>query len=262
MRKPLNWYLRRHPLLYKIRFRLVSKKSSVDTIENFCYNDINKKSKIDPLFFKINNLIFENPNEELSDFEKAKKIVVWLKSNIKGGPGLGKSSVCALQKMIDGKGGVCSDFSQIYNNFCVINNIKVKEWGMRNLSENPNVSGGHSFNEVYCQEFQKWIIIDPGKSILFYQANSDIPLSTLEYIHLKKEKKEILISSIVENESLNTQNLNAIFLDSESQLFVITNYNNKTIDVFLDKLNFLPESIIHGILILAGKGYNYEFPIQ
>jgi hypothetical protein len=262
MSKSLSWYFRRHPALYKIRFKLVSKESSIESIENFSYNDINKKSNIPSLFFETNQLIFADVNDDLPIFEKALQIAIWLKKNIKGGPGLGKSSTTALQKMLNGEGGVCSDFSQIYSNFCVINDIKVKEWGMKSLSKDKKVSGGHSFNEVYCPEFQKWIMIDPGKSILFYQVENTIPLSTLEYINLKRENKEIIISSIVTDEYINRQNVNSIFLESESLPFVITNYNNKSIDFFLEKLDFLPESIIHGILIFIGKGYNFEFPSE
>lgn len=205
MSKPLSWYFRRHPALYKIRFKLVSKKSSLESIESFCYNDINKKTNVPPLFFEINNLIFVDSKGKFTVFEKALKIALWLKNNIKGGSGLGKSSTTALQKMINGEGGVCSDFSQIYSNFCVINDIKVKEWGMKSLSKDSKVSGGHSFNEVFCPEFQKWIMIDVAKSVLFYQINNDIALSTLEYIHLKKEKKEITISSILGNEFIDTK---------------------------------------------------------
>jgi hypothetical protein len=262
MSRTLNWYLRRHPLLYKIRFRLVSKTASLGSIERFCYNDLNKKNSIHPLFHKINNLIFADSSKVLDDFEKAVKIAIWLKENVKGGPGLGKSSARALQKMINGEGGVCSDFSQIYSNFCVINDIKVKEWGMKSLSDDSTVSGGHSFNEVYCKEFQKWIMIDVAKSILFYDVNKEIPLSTLEYIDLKKEKKEINIASIHANGTFDNSNTNNIFLISNSLPFVITNYNNETYDYFLDKLDFFPESIIHGILILIGKSYSFEFPIE
>ncbi len=260
MGKTLNWYLRRHPVLYKIRYQLVSKNTSLDSIENFCYNDLNKKSNIPPLFFEVNHLIFNDANEDSSDFEKVKKIAIWLKNNIKGGPGIGKSSTVALQKMINGEGGVCSDFSQIFSNFCVINDIKVKEWGMKSLSNDPKVSGGHSFNEVYCPEFQKWIMIDVAKSIFFYQAGKDIPLSTLEYIQLKKEKKEITILTIGTNAPIENHNVNNIFIVSNSLPFVITNYDNKTYDYFLDTLGFFPESIVHGILILIGKSYAFEFP--
>jgi hypothetical protein len=162
--------------------------------------------------------------------------------------------------MIHGEGGVCSDFSQIYSNFCVINDIKVKEWGMKSLSNDPAVSGGHSFNEVYCKEFQKWIMIDVAKSIFLYHKNKDIPLSTLEYIHLKKEKKEIDIASINTNGPVINNNVNNIFLISDSLPFVITNYDNKTYDYFLDKLDFFPVSIIHGIVFIIGKSYVFKFP--
>lgn len=262
MGKTLNWYLRRHPLLYKIRYQLVSKNVPVDTIENFCYNDLNPKTTIPPLFFEVNQLIFSDSIHNLSDFEKATTIAIWLKKNIKGGPGLGKSSSTALQKMINGEGGVCSDFSQIYSNFCVINDIKVKEWGMKNLSKDPCVSGGHSFNEVYCKELQKWVMIDIAKSILFYDEKKDLPISTLNYILLKKEKKEINISSIHANGTFNNGSANNIYLISHSLPFIITNYNNKTYDYFLEKLDTFPVSIIHGILILIGKSYNFAFPLE
>ncbi len=260
MSKPLNWYLRRHPLLYKIRFRLVSKKASLKTIESFCYNDINEKNNIPKLFFEINSLIFSDESKELTDFEKAKKISIWLRNHIQGGPGLGKSSTTALIKMMNGEGGVCSDFSQVFSNFCVINDIKVKEWGMKSLSKNFRISGGHSFNEIYCTEFQKWILIDAAKSILLYNSTISTPLSTLEYIQLKKENKEIITVSLTKNEIIIDDNANEIYFCSKSSPFVITNYDNKTYDYFLDKLDFFPVSIIHGILILIGKSYVFAFP--
>lgn len=260
MIKPLKWYLRRHPLLYKIRFKLVSKNSSLESIEAFCYNDINKKTNLSPLFFEINNLIFTDSNDDLSDFDKSKKIAIWLRNNIIGGSGLGKSSETALQMMVNGEGGVCSDFSQIYNNFCVINDIKVKEWGVKNISKDKVVSGGHSFNEVYCTELKKWIMIDVAKSVIFYQNNNKIPLSALEFIQLKKENKEIHIFNINENISINKNNLENIFLTQSSSPFLITNYDNKIYDEALNKLSFFPESIIHGLLYIKGKSYTFEFP--
>jgi hypothetical protein len=260
MGKSLNWYLRRHPILYKIRYRLVSKTTSLEAIENFCYNDLNLKTNIPSLFFEINRLIFKGASKDLTDFEKATTIAIWLKKNIKGGPGLGKSSSTALQKMINGEGGVCSDFSQIYSNFCVINDIKVKEWGLKNLSNDSTVSGGHSFNEVYCRELQKWVMLDVAKSILFYGANKGVPLSTLEYIDLKKEKKEINIVCIHSIGNFDDSNAKNIFLVSNSLPFLITNYDNQTYDYFLEKLDSFPVSIIHGLLILIGKSYTFEFP--
>jgi len=238
----------------------VSKKTSLKTIESFCYNDINEKNNIPKLFFEINSIIFSDESKELTDFEKAKKISTWMRNNIKGGPGLGISSTTALIKMMNGEGGVCSDFSQIFSNFCVINDIKVKEWGLKSLSTKSRICGGHSFNEIYCTEFQKWILIDAAKSILLYHSNINTPLSTLEYIQLKKEKKEIITVCLTKNEIVIDTNANEIYFCSNTAPFVITNYDNKTYDYFLDKLDFFPVSIIHGILILIGKSYVFAFP--
>lgn len=102
-------------------------------------------------------------------------------------------------------------------------------------------------------------MIDVAKSCLFYQSELDIPLSTLEYMQLKKEKKQIDIRPLNGLDTTDNNLLN-IFILSNSMPFIITNYDNKTVDYFLEKLDFFPVSIIHGILILLGKGYRFEFP--
>lgn len=262
MSKSLNWYLRRHSLLFKIRFRLISKSATPTRIERFCYNKMNKKTDMPAIFFQLNNMILANKNIPLNDFEKAKKIAKWLRNNIKGGPGLGKSSENSLLKMIKGEGGVCSDFSQIYNNFCVINDIKVKEWGLKILSDNPTIYGGHSFNEVYSKEFQKWILIDASKSIFFYHTNSKLPLSVFELIDLKSKNKEIRFFNFNKKFEVDKKRIKNLYLTPNSFPFLITNYCNKTYDYFLNKLGFLPESIIHGFVFLIGKSYVFEFPMK
>ncbi len=105
-------------------------------------------------------------------------------------------------------------------------------------------------------------MIDIAKSILFYDTIKDVPLSALEYIQLKKEKKDIKIASIYANDIFDNNNANNIYLISNSLPFVITNYDNKIYDDYLNKLDFFPVSIIHGILILRGKSYTFEFPIE
>lgn len=260
MNKSLNWYLRRHPLLYKIRFKLVSKNASFESIESFCYNDINKKDNLPKMYFDLNNIIFPEGITRLNDVEKGYKIATWLRNNVKGGPGLGKSSETALKKMINSEGGVCSDFSQVFNNFCVINDLKVKEWGVKILNNNKKTMGGHSFNEFYSNELQKWILIDVAKSVVFYHANEKTPLSTIEFINLKSENEKINFSNFNDNITIDEKGINDIYLIPFSYPFLITNYCNKTYDSFLNNLDFFPESIIHGLLVLFRKNYTYEFP--
>jgi hypothetical protein len=262
MSKSLKWYLSRHPLLYKIRFRLVSKKSSFACTEDICYNYINPKKDIPYIYFELNESIFSESNKDLTDLKKAEKIAKWLRNNIKGGPGLGTSSESAIRKMINGKGGVCSDFAQVYNNFCVINDLKVKEWGLKILTNNPATLVGHSFNEFYSKEFQKWIIIDVAKCIYFYHSDSSLPLSVSEFIELKNKKKAIRYFKFNAEITADPKTIVELYLVPYSFPFLITNYRNKTYDYFLNKLAFLPVSIIHGLLFLTGNSYNFEFPMQ
>jgi hypothetical protein len=261
MDKSLHWYLRRHPLLYQIRYSLVSKKVGVSRIENFCYNTINKKKDIPSLYFELNQSIFGKKNKNRTDLKKAKKIAKWLINNIKGGPGLGKSSQNVLIKMLKGEGGVCSDLAQVFNNFCVINDIKVKEWGLKIETKDSNLKGGHSFNEIFSSELGKWIIIDVSKSILFYQTSSKLPLSVIELIDLKTEKQEVNLTNFNKKKQLDENHVRDLYFNPNSFPFLITHYCNKTYDTFLDTFEFLPESIIHGLVYLTGQSYLYEFPI-
>lgn len=263
MNKTLSWYIKRHPLLYKIRFRLISKNSPLDRIENYSYNEINEKKDIPNIYYILNNSIFSNKANalQISDIEKAVTIAIWLRNKIKGGSGLSKSSEVTLKKMIRGNGGVCSDIAQVFNNFCVINNIKVKEWGLKILADNM-LQGGHSFNEIYSKELKKWIIIDVSKSIFFYTPVDDTPLSVFDLISLKKEKKKITFSSFNPEFDIKNKNISNNYLITNSYPFLITNYHNKTYDYFLNKLNFLPVFIIHAFLFTIGQYYVYEFPIN
>jgi len=73
MSKSLKWYFRRHSLLYRIRFKLVSKKSPFACIEDICYNSSNPKNDILFIYFEINQHIFTEIDEVLPDQKKAKK---------------------------------------------------------------------------------------------------------------------------------------------------------------------------------------------
>jgi hypothetical protein len=262
MSKSLRWYFRRHSLLYKIRFKLVSKKSSFASMEDISYNSINPKNDIPSIYSKLNQSIFTESNEVLTDLKKAEEIAKWLRNKIKGGPGLGKSSESAIRKMINGEGGVCSDFAQIYNNFCVINDLKVKEWGLKILTDNPNTLGGHSFNEIYSKELQKWIIIDVAKCIYFYHLDSNLPLSVSELTALKNENENINYFEFNKLILAEPKIIQELYLVNHSFPFLITNYCNKTCDYFMNNLDFLPISLIHGILFLTGNSYTFEFPIS
>src|SRR5690606_5227583 len=127
--KKILWAFKRHPFLYKSRFKILSKNSAISEIASYSYNLMNSKNDIPQYFHEINQQIFPN-GTPTSDLECIQVLSKWLITNIEGGPGLSLSSEEALKTMLVGKGGVCSDMAQIFNNFCVLNDIRVREWGI------------------------------------------------------------------------------------------------------------------------------------
>ena len=257
----LTWIIKRHPLLYYLRFKLLSKNSTIEKINSYSYNTLNIKESIPKLFYEINSKIF-NQKQSLTDIDKVIKLSCWLSKNIVGGSGLSVSSDVALKKMLNGEGGVCSDMTQIVNNFCVINDIKVKEWGIT-IKPYNNKFGGHAFNEFYSKELQKWFLLDASKCTLFYLENSDIPLSVIELFQLNKTHTKVVYDSFLELNSKDRLRIESFFLNPYTVPFLICNYNNSTYDKYLNRLQpYLPIFMIHFTLYLFRKSYYYEFPLD
>lgn len=241
------------------RFKLLAKNSSIEEIQNCTYNQFNHKEEIPVYFQEINSLVFKSGKPD-SDIDLIKQLSVWLQNNIKGGPGLSEPSDEALKIMLSGRGGVCSDMAQVFNNFCVINDIKVREWGNTRAPFNKSY-GGHSFNEFYSKELDKWILIDVSSSLFFYSNNSETPLSVLELYELVRDNKEVRFKSFNTDKNLNVATINRNYLDADTVPFLICNYSNKTYDAFLKRTRpLIPVFVTHFILYLVGKSYHYRFP--
>ena len=253
----ISWALRRHPLLYYARFWLLSKNSTINRLEKECYNSDNSKAVIPDFFFEINSKIFEHEKPD-TDVEKAVLIALWLRKNIKGGKGLSLASDEALKAMISGEGGVCSDMSQIFNNFCVINDIKVREWGITIIPFDRKF-GGHATNEIFSKELNKWVLIDVSKSILFYYENDDGPLSLFEVFTSNLSHKYYSFYEKIESD---TQIKNYYF-NKKATPFLISQYKNSVYDKYLKKNNSkYPIFFVHFYIYLIGKSYNYKFPLR
>jgi hypothetical protein len=257
--KKILWTLKRHPFLYLVRFRLLSKNSNIDEINSCSYNFVNKKEDIPEFFNEINTLIFAKGTPD-SDLETVKKISSWLLNNIKGGPGLSEPSDEALRIMLSGKGGVCSDIAQIFNNFCVINDIEVREWGNTRAPFSKDY-GGHSFNEVYIKNLNKWVLIDVSSCTLFY--HNDSVLSVVELYKLIRDDKEVVYKSFNSTHSIENKTIQRNYLNSNIIPFLICNYSNKIYDSYLRFFRpYLPVFMIHFIIFLFGKSYQYRFPMD
>lgn len=257
--KKLLWTLKRHPALYKARFRLLSKNSSVEDIAAYDYNRGNPREDM-PLFFKeVNERIFKDGKIE-DDLGRVQTISAWLNTHIKGGPGLSEASEQALKLMLEGKGGVCSDMTQIFNNFCVLNDLQVREWGVTRAPFDKDY-GGHSFNEVFCKEFGKWVLIDPSWGFIFYNSIGR-PLSVVEVYHLRNDDN-LVSKSFLDGGYIDVNNLYNNYLDPRNVPFLICNYSNKTYDGFLKAARpFVPVFILHFTVFLLKKSYHYRFPMD
>lgn len=258
--KKLTWIFKRHPFLYKARFKLLSKNSTIEAIEGCTYNAHNNKGSIPSYFEAINREIFKD-YQSRTDFENIKHLSLWLNTHIKGGPGLSEPSDTALRIMLSGKGGVCSDMAQIFNNFCVLNDIEVREWGTTRAPFNKEY-GGHSFNEVYCEVFNKWILIDVYSSLLFFHQD-EVPLSVIELYDLVRRNKEVYFKSFNSHKAIDNENIIRNYLDPDTIPFLICQYSNKTYDKYLRKLRpQVPVFVVHFVLYVIGKSYHYRFPLD
>ena len=168
----------------------------------------------------------------------------------------------ALKIMLDGNGGVCSDMAQIFNNFCVINDITVREWGSTR-SPFDKTYGGHSFNEVYCSEFKKWVLIDVYYCVLFYSVHDAIPLSVIEVYQSIRNGESLKFNTFNILKELDNDNIKNIYLHPDTTPFLICNYSNKVYDAFLRFTRpYIPVFISHFFVYLIGKSYYYRFPLD
>jgi hypothetical protein len=256
--KPLNRFWNRSPVFYRIRNWLLFKDINISELNDLHYNKNNPINTIPDIYFEVNKKIFINQKEQLTDFDKAIQIATWLRNNIKGGKGLGISSDQALKHMIAGGYGVCSDFCQIFNNFCVINKIKVREWGLLNLKVEKD---GHSFNEFYASELKQWILIDVSYAVYFTSVSENKkhkPLSAPEVFSHSKRQNDKRTMIYISDYQPNLNIVSKYYFTQNMQPFIIDKYRNKFYDNLLKKLDFLPIPIIHGIAIIANKSYVYK----
>lgn len=256
-KKPLNRFWNRNPFFYKVRNALLFRNITKEELSDISYNTYNPIESIPEIYHESNKLIFKNTKEDLTDFDKAITIATWLRNNVRGGKGLGTNSTDALKLMLHGGYGVCSDFCQVYNNFCVINNLKVREWGLKKIGSHVD---GHAFNEFYSKELDKWIFIDVSKSLFFVQSDDPdkVPISVLDLYPV--DGKKLNIKSVCFNARFSQEDkmIDKFYFSDMYKAFVIDNYVNSLYDKYLTRYEKFPIPFIHGMLILLNKSYVYK----
>ena len=250
------YYFKRHPLLYFVRYILLSTNSKEKNIDAIgCFNDYNSIDDVPKLYFTINEEIKLDSAQD--EFERAIAIGKFLRKRIIGGPGIGLSSEKTLERMLDGDGGVCSDFAQIFNVFCLINGIRVKEWGCVECFYKSKF--GHSFNEIYSTRLQKWIAIDIHKGIIFNDVKKNTHFSVVDLFKDLRNGNPLNITHYSDYISPDEQRTRMVY-SLHTIPFLINNTENSAVDYYYDKFqNALPSVMINTLLIVLRKNHTFIF---
>lgn len=255
LKQKLKWLVTRHPMLYYIRFMMICRnyKGRIEDLPTF--NDSNRKEDIPLLYLETNSKIPLDP--EMDGFEKTLALSKWLRFQIKGGRGLGLSSETSLRMMLDGQGGICSDYSQMLNVFCLLNDIRVREWGTVEKFYNPMF--GHNYNEVWSEKRQKWIAVDFQKNLWFHKSADDTPLSVIELFTSLREGNPLAYHYFSDWRCIDMYKIDKTY-SKDSIPFLISRYDNKVYDHYLNKYqDKYPSFVINALMILKGKNYRFLF---
>jgi len=244
-------FLNRHSIFYKMRFLLISRKTNYASIHGISFQAYNGPHEIPTLFKQMNELIKVQPNK--SDFERSKDIASWMRKTMKGGCGLGLDSESTLHAMMTTKAGVCSDYSQLFNIFCLLNNIKVREWG---VIKRDTLHEGHAFNEVFDNFMKKWVLLDVSK-LIYFKGDTNTPLSVQEVFKKNANPQAVFFGD--HDKPLKSLH---VFDSAFFCPFIVSNYNNFKIDQIFKVAKSLPASVRHLMLLFTGRMYLFYFPSQ
>ena len=247
----------RHPLLFYIRFALICRNARpAEELPEFA--DSNSRHDVPQKFIDINREIALDPQQDT--FERAMEIARFIRRRVQGGPGIGLSSEATLIKMFSQKAGICSDYAQIFNLFCLINDIRVREWGCVETFYKP--VHGHSFSEIYSEKRSKWIMMDVGKNLYFTKSGDIQPLSVTELFQYLREGNPLAYVHFSEYVCADMYKIGLTYSKMMAP-FVVENYNNKLYDSYLDKYGGrFPSFVINAMLILRGRNYRFAFPMD
>ena len=258
LKKKVVWLIKRHPLLYTVRFKLLSRNSADIDQE---YYQVNNTVNDIPEKFKVTNAqIFESgiPN---SDLERCKYIAIWVCQHLMKGPGLSESSDDALNIMLSGKGGICSDMAQVFNNYCVLNGIKVREWGVIRIPLDDTY-GGHAYNEIYSKEHDKWVLFDAFWCV-YFTNDAGAPLSVVEFYETVRAGDVIHRHNFYHIAYLPVGDYEKNYFHPDNTPFLVCNYSNAIYDNALKRYkSYFPIFFIHFAIFILGKSYHYKFPLD
>lgn len=244
--------IKRHPALYYIRYLLLSENAEPSS-ELECFGDVNAKKDIRPLFFEVNTQF--NLNPEWTARQKARHMGEFLRSRTKAGPALSLSSEETLRGMLFGSGGVCGDFSLVFNVFCLLNDIPSREYNVVDQMYNPRY--GHTFNEIYDRDLGKWIAIDVHKGIWFSDTRGRL-LSVKELFSRLKKAEPVGLDYYSDYRPPKPERLPLVY-SQDAVAYLVARYRLSKIDPFLDRAKGVPMAVSTMLMVITGKSYRFQF---
>lgn len=257
VKKYLAFLLRRAPIFFPIRFLLILQKPDRKTLDEENYNAYNPKQDIPEAFYTENKSIAVSGD---NTFDRALHIAKYLKGTYGGGTkNLGYSSAKTLHTMQTKAEGTCGDYSQIFINFCILNDIKVREWGLHDkVYKNTK---GHVFNEVYLPEAEQWMFIDLHFAIYFKDKTTGKPLSVASLISMVENNLQNNIEFVhflpIKDSFEGREYIKDIYFVKGYLVFLVTHYYIKKMDKALDGAGKLPIPLVHLLLIFKRQYYKY-----
>ncbi|MDN5214378.1 transglutaminase-like domain-containing protein [Fulvivirgaceae bacterium BMA12] len=254
------YFLKRHPVFYSTRFWLTIKKPGKnDFYEEHC-NKYVRKDKI-PIEFReeIKRIGVKKGN---SSFVAAKKIIRYMNKHYGKGRGLGYSTVEILRLLKNNGGGTCSDYSNIFTALCLALNIRVREWGLVGSLKYKNTGKnlGHSFNEIYCHQWKKWILFDPFFGVYFESKDNKQPLGTTEVIDFHtRDTGRIRQVHFLSDRPMKVGRKAKIarYYLEKNIFFLLKGYNIFSQDRILRMHKKFPLPVLHFLLILCNRYHSY-----
>jgi hypothetical protein len=249
--------LRRAPVFFPIRFFLILTKPDKKVLEEENYNAYNPKQDIPAPFYTENEKM--NVQGAIT-FDRALYMAKYLKGNYPGGTkSLGYSSTKILHTLQTLPEGTCGDYSQVFINFCILNDIKIREWGVHDaVYKNKK---GHVFNEVFLPEENRWMCIDLHFAIYFRDKSNGQALSMADIIVKTADYKENDIEIVhflpVKDSHEGREYIKSFYFGRDYLYFIVTHYRIKKMDTALDGGGKLPIPLIHLLLIFKGQYYKY-----
>lgn len=251
-------FITRHPILFYIRFILLSKNLGDQNLDDVGRYDLTNKREDIPQIFKDYNPKINIVSTDTT-VEKVSKIASFLQRHSRPGPAICLSSSQTLELVLAGKGGVCNDYSMLFNVFCLLNNIPSKEWNC--VEKFYNVIYGHTFNEIYCDESQKWIAVDVGKMLTFTKTDGRTPISALELFKGLRAGQPLCYKNLSAECDVNQERLRCVYSKTAIP-YVTSNYNAVETDRYLEKLRVFPLFFIGAITVLLRKNCSFVFVLD